>query len=102
VGTLGGSPVGFITLEGNDRIGMLYVHPAAAGQGVGSALCDAAEKLAVARGASRLRVDASDSAGAFFQQRGFVAQQRNSVSRGGEWLANTTMEKKLPAKGGNA
>jgi putative acetyltransferase len=102
VGTLNGSPVGFITLEGTEQIGMLYVHPAAAGQGVGAMLCDAIEKLASARGASKLTVEASDSASNFFEKRGFVAQQRNSVLRGDEWLANTTMEKKLPAKGSNA
>jgi putative acetyltransferase len=101
VGTLNGSPVGFISLEGRERIGMLYVHPAAAGQGVGTMLYDAAEKLAAARGASKLTVEASDSASAFFQHRGFVAQQRNTVLRGDEWLANTTMEKKLGAKGSN-
>jgi putative acetyltransferase len=102
VGTLNGSPVGFISLEGKDQIGMLYVHPAACGQGVGSMLYEAVEKLAAARGASRLTVEASDSASDFFQHRGFVPQQRNSVSRGGEWLANTTMEKKLADKGSNA
>ncbi|HET7680648.1 MAG TPA: GNAT family N-acetyltransferase [Xanthobacteraceae bacterium] len=101
VGTLNGSPVGFISLEGRDRIGMLYVHPAAAGQGVGTMLYDAVEKLAAARGASKLTVEASDTASAFFQHRGFIAQQRNTVLRGDEWLANTTMEKKLAAKGSN-
>src|ERR1700754_1579030 len=49
VGTLNGSPIGFITLEGNERIDMFYVHPAAAGQGVGGMLYDAIEKLAAAR-----------------------------------------------------
>ena len=48
-----------------------------------------------ARGAKRLTTDVSDSAQDFFQKRGFVAQQRNTVLRGGEWLANTTMEKAL-------
>jgi putative acetyltransferase len=98
VGTLNGSPVGFISLEGAEQIDMLYVHPAVAGQGVGTTLYDAVEKLAAARGAAKLKVEASDSASDFFKHRGFVAQQRNSVSRAGEWLANTTMEKKLPAK----
>ena len=37
----------------HDRIDMLYVHPAAAGQGAGKMLCDALEKLAAARGATR-------------------------------------------------
>jgi putative acetyltransferase len=101
VGTLNGSPIGFITLEGAEQIGMLYVHPAAAGRGVGAMLYDAVEKLAAARGASKLTVEASDNASDFFQRRGFVAQQRNTVLRGDEWLANTTMEKKLAAKGSN-
>jgi putative acetyltransferase len=43
--------------------------------------------------------DASDSARGFFERRGYVAQQRNTVSVGGEWLANTTMEKRLAPKG---
>src|SRR3954452_23719031 len=38
VGTLNGSPVGFISLEGSQQIDMLYVHPAATGQGVGTML----------------------------------------------------------------
>ena len=102
VGTLNGSPVGFISLQDSQQIDMLYVHPAAAGQGVGTMLYDAVEKLAAARGASKLTVEASDSASDFFQRRGFVAQQRNTVLRGDEWLANTTMEKKLAGKESNA
>ena len=99
VATMEGSPVGFAALEGKDKIDMLYVHPAAAGQGVAAMLADALEKLAGARGAAQLIVDASDSARGFFEKRGYVAQQRNSVSLGDEWLANTTLSKQL-AKGG--
>jgi putative acetyltransferase len=93
--TLEGSPVGFISLSGSDVLDMLYVHPAAAGHGAGAMLADAVEKLAAARGATKLRVDASDSALEFFKKRGYVAQQRSTVLRGDEWLANTTMEKQL-------
>ncbi|MGO9397523.1 MAG: GNAT family N-acetyltransferase, partial [Xanthobacteraceae bacterium] len=50
VATFGGAPVGFASLADNTRIDMLYVHPAAAGQGAGAMLCNALEKLAVARG----------------------------------------------------
>lgn len=95
VATLGGSVVGFAALEGNDKIDMLYVHPAVAGQGIARMLIDALEKLATARGAAKLTVQASDTAAGFFQHRGFVPMTRNSVLRGDEWLANTTMEKKL-------
>lgn len=95
IATLEGSPIGFASLEGKDKIGMLYVHPAVAGQGVGAMLVDALEKLAGGRGVAKLKVDASDSARGFFEKRGYVAQQRNSVSIGGEWLANTTLHKQL-------
>lgn len=95
IATLAGSPVGFASLKGNDTIDMLYVHPAAVGQGAASMLVDALEKLAGARGAAKLTVEASDTAQYFFQKRGYVPQQRNSVSRGDEWLANTTMQKPL-------
>ena len=93
-----GSPVGFASLAGPDALDMLYVHPAAAGQGVGTMLIDALEKLAASRGAARLTADVSDSAQDFFKRRGFVAEQRNTVPLGDEWLANTTMEKQLAAK----
>ncbi len=95
IATLGGSPIGFISLEGKDKIDMLYIYPAAAGQGAGRALADAIEKLAASRGADMLIVDASDNARGFFENRGYVAQQRNSVTLNGEWFANTTMHKPL-------
>jgi putative acetyltransferase len=95
VATLQNSPVGFAALKGADHIDMLYVHPGAAGQGVGSMLADALEKLAGGRGAKSLTVDASDNAQEFFAKRGYVAKQRNTVTVNGEWLANTTMQKRL-------
>jgi putative acetyltransferase len=95
VATQQGSPVGFASLRGADHIDMLYVHPGAVGQGVAADLCDALEKLAGGRGATRLTVDASDTALEFFAKRGYVAKQRNTVTVNGEWLANTTMQKAL-------
>jgi putative acetyltransferase len=95
VATYGGAPVGFASLADNSRVDMLYVHPAAAGQGAGAMLCDALEKLAAARGAKQLTVDASDCARGFFEKRGFAARTRNTVALAGEWLANTTMTKAL-------
>jgi putative acetyltransferase len=93
IATLQNSPVGFAALKGADHIDMLYVHPSVVGQGVGSMLCDALEKLAGGRGAKALDVDASDNALEFFTKRGYVAKQRNTVIVNGEWLANTTMQK---------
>jgi len=95
IATLQNSPVGFAALKGADHIDLLYVHPGAAGQGVGSMLCEALEKLAGGRGAKALTVDASDNAEGFFARRGYVAKQRNTVTVNGEWLANTTMQKTL-------
>jgi putative acetyltransferase len=99
IATLGGSVVGFVSLKGADHLDLIYVHPAVAGQGIGAMLCDAVERLAAARGTARLTADASDTARGFFERRGFVAQRRNTVSCGDEWLATTTMEKPLTPKG---
>lgn len=93
--TIDGAPVGFASLKGADVIDMLYVHPAAAGQGAATMLVQALEKLAGARGATKLAVEASDTAHDFFSRRGYAAKNRNTVLRGDEWLANTTMEKSL-------
>ncbi len=98
IATLQNSPVGFASLKGADHIDMLYVHPSAVGQGVASMLCEALEKLeklAGGRGAKSLTVDASDNAQEFFEKRGYVGKQRNTVTVNGEWLANTTMQKTL-------
>src|SRR5580692_4427749 len=100
VATLRNSPVGFAALKGADHIDMLYVHPGAVGQGVAAMLCDALEKLAGARGAKSLTVDASDNAQGLFAKRGYVAKQRNTVTLNGEWLANTTMRKNLAGSAG--
>jgi putative acetyltransferase len=98
VATLQNAPVGFASLKGADHIDLLYVHPNAVGQGVASALCDALEKLAGARSAKALTVDASDNAQEFFSKRGYVATRRNTVTVNGEWLANTTMQKTLASE----
>jgi putative acetyltransferase len=97
VATHAGAAIGFAALADNTRIDMLYVHPAAAGQGVATMLCDALEKLAAARGSKELSVEASDTARGFFERRSYVAKTRNTVTLGGEWFANTTMVKPLVA-----
>jgi putative acetyltransferase len=92
-----GEIVGFASLKGADVIDMLYVHPDAVRKGVAAQLCDALEKLAAARKTTTLRVDASDSALAFFLARKYEPQQRNMVFLGDEVLGNTTMTRKLAA-----
>jgi putative acetyltransferase len=70
VATLDGEPVGFASLQENRLVDLLYVHPDAVGQGVASALCDASRSSPGARGATELKVDASDNAEGFFTRRG--------------------------------
>jgi putative acetyltransferase len=94
-----GGPVGFASLAGADKLDLLYVHPDYAGQGLGAMLADALEKLAGARGAAHITADASDNAVTFFEKRGYVAQSRNTLMVGDEWLANTTMRKAFAPKG---
>jgi putative acetyltransferase len=98
VASLEGSGVGFASLGVGGKIDLLYVHPAAVGQGVAAMLIDALEKLAGARKTAILIVDASDTARGFFEKRGYIAQQRNTVTVGDEWLANTTLHKQLSPK----
>lgn len=93
--TMEGTPVGFIALKDNEEITMLHVHPAVAGQGIGTMLYEAVEKLATARGAARLVAEVSDNAQAFFAKHGFSAQRRSTLALGDEWLGSTTMEKRL-------
>ena len=95
IATLGEAPVGFASLKDGKYVDLLYVHPGAVGHGVASALMDALEKLAAARGATKLTADVSDTAHHFFTKRGYVGQTRNTVPRGNEWLSNTTMQKTL-------
>ena len=98
---VGGEALGFASLsKDNKLLEMLYVHPHHSRQGVGSALCDAMEKIAAARGAEALSVDASETAVLFFEARGYAPIQRNSVPVGDEWLTNTTMTKQLKAAAG--
>lgn len=95
VATVRGAPVGFIALQGQDHIKMLYVYPPVARRGIGTLLCDAIEKLAAGRGAKTLTTDASDTARPFFEARGFEAHRRQTVSIGDQWLGNTLMRKTL-------
>ena len=100
VATAEGTPIGFASLVGNSKIDLLYVDPRASGSGVATALCDALEKLAGARGAKELIVDASDNAKPLFDKRGYASLRRNTVPLGDEWLANTSMRKALsPGEG---
>jgi putative acetyltransferase len=95
IADLDGDAAGFASLKDNETIHLLYVHPDCIRQKVASTLIDALERLAAGRGSKVVKVDASETALPFFQQRGYVAQQRNSVAIEDEWLANTSMTKDI-------
>jgi putative acetyltransferase len=98
IALIGGGPVGFISLQEGGLIDQLYVHPAVARTGVASALVDAIEKLAAARGTAALVTNASDTAKPLFDARGYRAVNRNTIEIDGIWLGNTRMTKALPQK----
>ncbi|MGD9783946.1 MAG: GNAT family N-acetyltransferase [Hyphomicrobiaceae bacterium] len=92
-----GEILGFASLAAGKEIDMLYVHPFAVGRGVGTTLVDALERIAAARGATAMTVDASDTAHDFFERRGYAAVKRNTFQIGDVWVTNTTMLKPLKA-----
>ena len=94
-----GEPVGFASLKGAETIDTLYVDPDFARRGVATALLDAFVRLAAARGAKVLAGEISDTARPLFERLGFEAQRRNLVQLDDEWLANTTMTKRLAPPG---
>ena len=98
VALIGGGPVGFIALQDGGLIDQLYVHPAVARTGVASALCDAIERLAAARGVPTLMTDASDTAKPLFEARSYQAEHRNAIETDGQYLGNTRMTKALAPK----
>jgi len=98
VATIDGFPAGYAMLKGKDEIDLLYVAPGLVRRGVASALIEALEKLAAARGATQLSAKASDVARPFFSARGYEPQSRNTVPLGDEWLGYTVMMKSFGAQ----
>lgn len=90
-----GELVGFASLKDNKEIDMLYVHPFSVGEGIGSNLLDALERLAAARGTETVTADVSDTAHDFFQSRGYQPVRRNNIPVDDVWLSSTTMTKSL-------
>ena len=93
--TKGSEILGFASLKGADQIEMIYVAPEHGRQGVGTALLDALEKIARARGAPKLTAEVSDTAKPLFDKQQFASQRRNIRQIDDEWLGNTSMSKSL-------
>jgi putative acetyltransferase len=88
-----GEHMGFASLKDNIILDMIYVHPHYTGQGIGTALADAVEKIAKARGAKSISVESSDTAQMFFEERGYEATRRTMLPVDDQLLSTTTMVK---------
>jgi len=88
-------PVGFMSLEPDGHLDLLYVHAQHQRQGIASALLSRVESAARDQGLTRLFTESSITARAFFERRGFrmIAPQR--VSMRGQEFINYRMEKAL-------
>jgi len=58
--------------------------------------------IRASRGAQSLTGEVSDAARPLFERQGFVAERRNLVQIDGQWLANTTMVKRLATPAADA
>lgn len=90
--------VAYADLENDGHIDHLYCRPSWIGRGVGSALYEAIESEARARGMRRLFVEASEAARRMFERNGFRVVHRNDLVRHGVELHNFDMEKDLPGE----
>lgn len=92
---LEGRPVGFVDLEADGHIDMLFCAPEAAGKGVAPALYSRLEAIARERGLRRLYTEASEAARRFFLRQGFAVAKRRDFEIGGVPIHNFAMEKTL-------
>jgi putative acetyltransferase len=88
-----GSMVGFIVLQDQGYIDMLFVHPEIQGRGIARQLYATAEQFALRRGDGRLHVQASISAQPFFTKQGFAVINDQLVQVFDQQLRNFVMEK---------
>jgi putative acetyltransferase len=95
VAEIDGRPVGFIDLEPDGHLDMLFVHAEFQRRGVASALLAQVERAAVEQGISRIFTEASITAKPFFESRGFRVIKPQTVRWRGQEFLNYRMEKPL-------
>lgn len=86
---------GFIDLEADGHIDLLYVSPAAARHGVAQALLEAAEARAALVGLNRLYAEASETARRVFHRMGYSVIARRDFEVVGVPIHNWSVEKVL-------
>lgn len=87
--------VGFTSLEDDNYVDVMYVHPNYKGKGVATELLHQLESLAYERGVSKLKSDVSITARPFFEKMGFKVIRKNDNEVRGEVLVNFRMVKKI-------
>ncbi len=90
-----GAMLGFIDLEADGHIDLMFCAPEAAGQGVASVLYAALEAEARRRRIPRLYTEASEGARKHFLKQGFTELSRRDFGLEGVRIHNYAMEKRL-------
>lgn len=91
------TPVGFADLVPDGYLDMMFVHPEYQGLGIASLLLSRIEEKARELGLGRVHTEASLTARAFFERRGFHILKSQQVEKRGEVLRNFLMEKSIGA-----
>lgn len=86
---------GFVDVEPDGHIDLLYVSPEAAGLGVARLLLETAEALAPLLGAGRLYAEASETARPVFERLGYSVITRRDFEVAGVPIHNWAVEKPL-------
>jgi putative acetyltransferase len=95
VADVDGKPIGFIDLEPDGHIDMMYVDPHYLGQGVAKQLLQTVEAQARADGLRELHSEVSLTARAFFERNGYQVVEPETVFRNGEYFDRFKMAKDL-------
>jgi putative acetyltransferase len=90
-----GGLAGFVRVDAEGCLDLLYVAPEHARSGVARLLCERALAWARARGLARLVADVSLGARPFFERMGFRLLAEQTVERRGVRLTNLRMERPL-------
>lgn len=83
--------LGFMTLGEGGYLDMAFVHPDAAGQGIGRALHEAIRAMVRDRGAATMTTHASLAARPFFTALGWTVTGEEQVQRQGQMLRRFSM-----------
>ncbi len=87
--------VGFVEIEADGHLDLLFRTPDGAGLGTATKLYAAAEAHARALGITRIFTEASLLAEPFFAKHGFAVESREEIERRGVMLPRTRMAKTL-------